>query len=427
MWKKLDSSKILFVLINIAVASLMFYMTRQTPLYSDDLAHRLNEDGSKVMTYRDVFHKANLTYFNWGGRYLADLLINYFVSLGRGLYEVLNALIYVLFACEMHAYVYRNQVSCFYLTVIYCFLWLFTPSFGGLYLWMTGSVTYLWFMVPVLLHGLIYYRWMEGVSDPRRVKGEGSFIKSICFSIGMFALGVVAGWSIEAASSILLASITVSLFFAWKRKLKNGIPYIFGWVGVLCGWGLLMFAPGNFVRAGFVSESGNLLIKYLFRIGRETYYMILFLAIPLGVAIGFIVFGYVQFSTRMDSRGESSKILWLENCKRNPAPFLFLLLALLSVYIMTFSAAFSNRIFIMPLALLLITIGFLLRDNLNSDGENGMERNAARVAATAMLFFLVLYCSVQILTALMTCSARKVPIEKYVDYHYGDFEKGIIN
>ena len=69
MKTKLDESRLFFCCINLLVAALMFYLSKQTPFYSDDIGHAMNVDGTRIVSVKEIFEMANLSYFTWGGRY----------------------------------------------------------------------------------------------------------------------------------------------------------------------------------------------------------------------------------------------------------------------------------------------------------------------------------------------------------------------
>ena len=424
---KLDESRLLFCCINLLVAALMFYLSKQTPFYSDDIGHAMNVDGTRIVSVKEIFEMANLSYFTWGGRYLSQLLVRYFIVFHRSLYNTLNAIIFVSYACTIHHYVYSKRVSNTFLVIIYCFLWLFTPSFGGSYLWMTGSITYLWFMLPILVVGLIYYRrWQRVISGEESCRSKNSVARIFrCF--GLCFLGVIAGWSIEAASSTLLFALSVFLLILKRKKYRIDIEYVCGWLGVLIGWCLLILAPGNFARAGVVNEPANILKRYIFRIGRETFYSLSYLTIPFGIAVAMLFYMNAFSVERLKDAGLSHRRNMPWHLENTCEPFFFILLAVISIYVMTFSAAFANRIFITPVALLLIAIGLLCKGVLDLS-ENSVPNIIVRRKTLGMIcFFVGIYCLVQVCTAILTCSVHRIPIEKYIDYHYGEAERGVIN
>lgn len=225
----------------------------------------------------------------------------------------------------------------------------------------------------------------------------------------------------------MLFALSVFLLILKRKKYRIDIEYVCGWLGVLIGWCLLILAPGNFARAGVVNESANILKRYIFRIGRETFYSLSYLTIPFGIAVAMLLYlNTISIMGLKDTgRSHGSNMPWrLENTRE---PFFFVLLALISIYVMTFSAAFANRIFITPIALLLIAIGLLCKKWLDSGEENVPDISARRKALGVMCFFIGVYCLVQVCTAILTCSVHSIPIEKYIDYHYGEAERGVIN
>lgn len=417
----LDSSKGLFVIINLVMLVSLFFFTKYTPLYSDDISHAMMSADHPITKLTDIFISSRDYYFEWGGRLPSHIIFQYLIVFNRRLYDIINPLAYIVYVMIIYYYANYEKISNIFLVIVYSFLWIYTPSYGGVYLWLTGSVTYLWFMVPILFIGL-YYK-MRITNSIRTDKYRN--LKKILLGIGLFIGGIISGWSIESASCSLVFALLI--YFVYKKHNNEKI-YILdyaGFVGVAIGWALLMFAPGNYARANVVEESTNILIKYIFRICRETYYSCMYISIPFGLSISLFLLTYFAYNIEFDNRkfGYKQIVTVLKKNKDLELALFFILLALVSIYVMTFSPAFANRIFITPLALLTISIGISLKSYMNK--LNASLHGKVKVVLGILVTFVAIYSLTQMVTAAKVCSFEGIPIEKYINFHYPEAELGI--
>lgn len=434
--KKLDADKIIFIITNIITLAIMYYLSLHTPLYSDDIAHSTIDGTMPITNMTDIFTSTRIYYQTWGGRVISRLIFQYLIAFNKPLYNILNAAMYVIYANIIQWYIVfplKIKRSNFSLILTYLMLWLFTPSFGGSYLWLTGSVTYLWLMVPILGFGFLYYRkWINICQKNDKLFGKECEIMKIGKMLAMFLLGLVAGWSIEAAMCVLLLGLLLFIFYMFKVKVKIAIHEWSGILGFIMGAGFLMLAPGNYTRADTVTESANLFVRYGFRIARETYYACQYMLIPFGIAISLLIWNHMESQIDMHNKGKWEKIFF--PVKSWPAS-LMLILSVVSIYVMTFSAVFANRIFITPLALNIIALNMMLLKFIGCDSEKvSMEEERETLkkhfykrqcASVFLLTVLILYCTVQMMTAVLICSRNDIPIEKYVTYKASEVENGV--
>ena len=354
------------------------FLSYRMPDYVDDYLHRTSfADGATITSISQIFPSVGTYYMTWGGRAVSMFFIQLMLMLPKWVFVVCNVCIYVLVANVIYQYAKGDDTLV--LSAIYVMLWFFMPDFAEVVTWITGSATYLWTNLVILVFGLLYYRYYcECGADGKTSNGSGNVV---LVSILYVVLGFLAGLSNEAGACTILAALAIFAFAMIREMRKLQIYQILGAAAAAAGAALLILAPGNSVRIE-ASESANagFLMKYLFRIGREGFYSVMFLAVP--VVIGIAVYLYSMYTNHAT--------------KRFGIELIFYVLAFISIFVMTFSAGFANRIFQLPLLLICIGFASSLRRILDS---NRHQSSSADVAAAP------LYKSLSVAIALLTMVA----------------------
>lgn len=218
-------------------------LTMLTPLLADDFGYALKN------SWIDIFKREFQQYMGWGGRSVAHILARIFLSLPKAIFNIVNSLVFVGMTLLMYFHAKGNtklDSPTVYLFVV-ASVFLFVPTFGQTVLWVTGSCNYLWMMTLVLLFLL-----------PFRLQLEDEKAVHKFFPMGMFFLGVLAGWTNENTGG---AAILCALLLLGIRKIiyKRKIPLwmILGVLGSFIGFMVLVLAPGNALRAVAVIEEAR--------------------------------------------------------------------------------------------------------------------------------------------------------------------------
>lgn len=233
-----------------AIFLIMFALNELMPLHRDDYDYSLIwGTAAHVSSLADVFESTWRHYFLHGGRLVTVFCLNLFLWLGKFPFDVANALMFT--ALVILIYVHARRALKFdepwILAAAGLLTWLSLPHFGEVAVWKSGSTVYLWSAVIVAIFLLPYNLALAGR------KFNGKF-----FAVGMFALGILAGCSVE---NLAVTVTLVSLAVAYKLKA----PWqIFGAMGNLVGLLIILAAPGNFVRydaqsvgKGILAHVGN--------------------------------------------------------------------------------------------------------------------------------------------------------------------------
>lgn len=203
----------------------------------------LTEDVVRISSLKDIFVSQWSHYLTWSGRAVSHTLIQLFLWLGKPVFNFLNAAISVLLIIEIYWCAHKGMISKQFNAGTVCWiafmLWAFTPGFGGVFLWVSGACNYLWTAVFLLAFLLPYIRKYYFFEQKLTEKG--------CFTFFMLVLGTIAGWSNENSICWIIILLVVFLFVNRNREEFESWM-LTGLAGLLSGYSLLMFAPGNIAR-----------------------------------------------------------------------------------------------------------------------------------------------------------------------------------
>ncbi|UJM29773.1 DUF6056 family protein [Enterococcus faecium] len=173
--------------------------------------------------------------------------------------------------------------------IIFSLMWIFTPAFNNVYLWMAGSVNYLTAMVIMLSFILVYHRYITESKEQ-----NNSFFKTI----GMLLLGIIAGWCNENTSGgtlFIVVAYTALSYFYKNKKIEKWM--IAGIVGNIVGFLFMVMAPGNDIRATYFDRSNlSIFWKILDAIPAISRALQENAMFPLTIALALIVLSYLNSS-----------------------------------------------------------------------------------------------------------------------------------
>lgn len=232
-----------------------FILNAVTPLsFGDDYVYSfiweghsiyepLSENAVRVSSLRDLYDSQLLHYFTWSGRLVSHTLAQFFLWMGKSVFNIFNAFISVLLIAEIywcsHKGIVTLRADACMLCGIFFAAWAFTPGFSHVFLWLDGACNYLWTTVVLIGFLLPYIRKYYSVST--------EILQSRCFSFFMFFCGIIAGCTNENTICWVLTILVYFIFKLW-RSGKGENTLNFGVAGLAIGYAMLLFAPGNMVR-----------------------------------------------------------------------------------------------------------------------------------------------------------------------------------
>ena len=223
-----------------AVFAAMLVLNCLTPYVADDYTFSFSyATGQRLTGLWDTLQSQWRHYFTWSGRFIIKTLAQWFTVLPKGVFNVLNAAVYVGLALvgQRLALGARRGWDPLVLALIFLSFWEIAPVFGQTNLWMCGSVNYLWATFFCMAALLPYAFYLRRPFAPRR------WLAPACL-----AAGLIAGWSSENTSAGLLAVLVLCVGFLLLRDKKAPLWAWLGLAGALAGFCLLIMAPGNYMR-----------------------------------------------------------------------------------------------------------------------------------------------------------------------------------
>ena len=204
----------------------------------------LPEDAVRVSSWHDLFISQWSHYLTWGGRTIAHVFAQFFLWVGKDIFNFFNALISVVLIAEIYWCIHKGEISLNFepkavFWIFFC-LWAFSPGFSPIFFWLTGACNYLWTSV-ILLGFLLPYIRKYYCLDEADQKETG------LFSFGFFCYGIIAGWTNE--NTVCWVILVLGIFIFVCRKYSKTEAWLYsGLAGLLIGYALLIFAPGNYRR-----------------------------------------------------------------------------------------------------------------------------------------------------------------------------------
>lgn len=217
-----------YIVMAIAFVFVFFWLINHwTPRYlGDDYIYRfvwenghsfhqaIPDDIPHLSSLSDVLYSVKNHYSSWHGRLMPVFLMFFFGWQDKWLFDIFNSVVFVLFILLLCVYCSRGKwnISAKQYLLMAFFVWWFMPGFVNFFLWICGSVNYLWTTVLVLLFALPYVReWFET-----------PLIKNnIVSMLGMSVVGFFVGCTNEIHMPAFILCLIV---FLWYRHKRGGCP-----------------------------------------------------------------------------------------------------------------------------------------------------------------------------------------------------------
>ena len=358
----------IFLLVLALIGCVMLLLNAHTPLMMDDYDYSFSwSTGERVAGLADIIASQAAHYRMWGGRSVVHALAQLFLSMDKRVFDVANALMYLLLLLELYALARpKGRRWCWTLLLAaHGALFCGVPFFGTVFLWLTGACNYLWGTALALTPLLILRSALESgfFSRGRR----WLLALPVCF---------LAGWTNENTACGVLALLLIILI--GLRVQKKRVP---GWLFAAAlmqalGAAVMLLAPGNYARAsdyGYDSLVLELLRRAVMVAGYTVVYM--------GALVAALVL-LTGLSRALQVRGRTGRAL------------LLLLGALLTAGALVASPVASDRSWTGAIALALAAVLVLLGDI----DEQVRALDAAKLVALPLLCALLVIGGVQALS-----------------------------
>ena len=205
----------------------------------------------KISSFSDLIFSQKSMYNTWTGRILVHSVIQFFLWIGLPIFYVVNSIMMILFLFLIIK-ISGNKFNTFNLTVIICSLLTLIECFGEKFIWVAGTVNYLWSATSMLVY--IYYLYNIVVNYKKL-----SPIEVILFLLSALTTGLSQeNITFVTGSFIIILAITNFKKFI-KFDLKKKLLIISSVLLFGLGFLFLITAPGNFARLDNTGMSFDLM------------------------------------------------------------------------------------------------------------------------------------------------------------------------
>ena len=236
-FEKLNSSPRVLAVLSLGVFLLLLYCNLHTALVADDYRYCFSfADGSRITAVSQIFPSMAAHRSSMNGRVIPHFLVQLFLMPPKGVFNVFNALLFLalVWLIALVGGKDRRPTALVFASVFGC-LWLLQPEFGQVFLWLDGSVNYLW---GAVLCFLWLRPWTARFLSGREVAKE---LRPL-FCLFSF---VVGAWSENAAVALIFMGLLLVLLEAFRGKQKLALWQLGALVCMLAGWLFVMLAPAT--------------------------------------------------------------------------------------------------------------------------------------------------------------------------------------
>ena len=230
-----------YVIFFVLVFCVMMILNFLTPMVSDDYAHYYGTEDIQPTKLGEIVYNMRNFRNEINGRVVSHFFVYVFLAIPRCIFRIVNAVVsagIVIAFLRFFNDQWKAKSLMILLTCVFA-LWIFTPSFGEVYLWLTGSINYSWGLLFDLL--LIYPFYCAYTGKQCRVLKKGNFIWRLLFLGFAFIVGAYS--ENGAIAAICVIAMLGLLLWINNRKLPLYLFSVF--ICACIGFCFLMTAPAT--------------------------------------------------------------------------------------------------------------------------------------------------------------------------------------
>lgn len=304
-YKKLSPEKKIILWFFLVLFLVILVLTALTPMLADDYSYSFSyADRGRICSLSDIIRSLQAHRDTMNGRMTAHFFAHLFLLLPKPVFSVLNALVFCLIIFSIFRVVRGgdDRLNIFLLLLAFFLVWLYTPVFGQVFLWLDGACNYSWALCFILayLYPYITAYLRGGPLAP------GSAWKKVLFLL----LAFLAGSYSEGASFAALFIAFAFLLCLWHRDKKLPRFLLAALAAACLGYLFLMTAPSEWSgRTGsFSLQVIAKNIKRIFSAPQET-------MLPLFVLYAALLATCFCFKARREVIVTSVIFSWVLGCR----------------------------------------------------------------------------------------------------------------
>lgn len=192
------------------------------------------DENRPIKTFADVVESMTNHWNTHNGRIVSSSLESLFVGIvGKSVFNVINALVFcitIAFIMSLCSFDWRSR----WLWLLFLLILALMPAFGETFLWVSGSLNYLWTAFFVLGFLLLFRRYHNN-----RLTRKHWLLMPVAF---------ICGWTHEIMT--LPVSMALGLYMLLHIRKICGRAVLPLMLGFMMGTAMNVLAPATFVRAG---------------------------------------------------------------------------------------------------------------------------------------------------------------------------------
>ena len=194
----MKKSVVKYVTINAIIFLVMLYLSSLTALNGDDFRVQQYNGTGLIASISRAFEYTNDNYLHTNGRWWVVFLAAFMAQINKFIYNVVNASIFVfVINLIIFGFIKGRKTAnwddkCYLALLSFSMMWIFIPSVWDVYLWLSGSIGYLWTTAVLLWYGSYWYNsflrfWKndtEEILANKKQKGYTKVFRCIALSLG---------------------------------------------------------------------------------------------------------------------------------------------------------------------------------------------------------------------------------------------------
>ena len=333
----LNRSKALSGWVLLSFFVLMFILNSFTLYCCDDFEYKYSfATGEKISSFKDIAISMAAHAYTMNGRLFAHGLVQIFDALPKVIFNTINSAMFVLLIFLIYNISKNNSSSIILLIYNFCMIWMFTPAFGQVFLWLDGSINYLWGAVFSLLFLLVY---IKAFLYDKYIKETVLKILFICYAF------FVGGYLENSAVATIVCSVLLLSLCVFYKKHKIHLEYCLALVMLIAGMLFMITRPGEAYKGAASIDRYYLNLEYILNICKQ-----LFVPFLSYVCLNIIV----MFSGLK------------ENGDRALVAFILFIGSVSANFVMIFSRVYPERCALIVAVLLILSTAYLLDEALRT-------------------------------------------------------------
>lgn len=235
--KKLNTSRRSVMAVCAVIFIILLFCNLRTNLVADDYRYCFSfADDSRIVSIAQIFPSMAAHRHSMNGRLIAHFLVQLFLLLPRPIFKLINAAMFTAMIYMIYSIARRwHANNALLLSAIFGAVWVLQPEFGQVYLWLDGSVNYLWCAVLCLIWLMPQVRFF--------LSGRNlTPMQQLLYAVFSFVVGAYSENSTVAL--VFMALLFILLTWLYKKE-KPRAWQLFILLPMLAGFAFMMFTPGE--------------------------------------------------------------------------------------------------------------------------------------------------------------------------------------